>query len=81
MEQHFHGMPENIMQGILIESKARELWIPADSIAAVWITNFSERFRQLWDSGITTVWELEEKMYVQEIGSNYAAMIDKIILN
>lgn len=80
METFFPWIWENIIQVRLIEKKAREMWVAPKDIGKDWVENFSPLFRDVWDSGERDIDMLEEKIYAPEVWSNYADMVQAIIV-
>lgn len=79
METHFPWIPENNIQVLLIEKKARELGVPASEIEAEWVDNFSPTFRDVWNSGERNIEEIEDKLYAPWVQNAYATMVSKLI--
>ena len=80
MEQFFWSMSDNSLQVQLMKNKADELKVPVDSIAEEWIDNFSARFRQLIEMGITELAEIEDRIYLDDgIKSNFADSVVGIL--
>ncbi len=80
METDFPWLHENSIQIKLIEKKAREMWVAPKDIESDWVDNFSPLFRNIWDSGERDIDLLEEKLYTPQVGSNFADMVQKIIV-
>lgn len=72
-------MPENTLQMRLIERKAKELWLKPDDIVQEWVDNFSPKFRELWDKWERDMGAIEDSIYTQELGSNYADVVHALI--
>lgn len=80
MDNFLSWISDNSLQIRLIRKKAEEMNVPADSIAEEWIENFSERFRQIIDMGITELAEIEDRIYLDDwIKSNFADSIVGIL--
>ena len=80
MEQFFWSMSDNSLQVQLMKNKADELGVSVDSIAEEWIDNFSARFRQLIEMGITELAEIEDRIYLDDgIKSNFADSVVGIL--
>lgn len=52
---------------------------PVDSMADEWIKNFSDKFREIWETGERDLDAIEEFLYAPQDSSNYEAMIGQII--
>lgn len=80
MEKFFWTLSDNSLQIQLMKKKADELKVPVDSIAEEWIDNFSARFRQLIEMGITELAEIEDRIYLDDgIKSNFADSVVGIL--
>lgn len=80
MDNFFSWVSDNSLQIRLIRNKAEEMNVPADSIAAEWIENFSERFRELIWMWITELAEIEDRIYLDDwIKSNFPESVVGIL--
>lgn len=80
METFFPNIPENNLQILLIEKKAKELWVSSEKLSEHWIDMYSPVFRELWESWIHDIDAIEEQIYKPDpLKSNWADMVSSII--
>ena len=71
---------DNTLQMALIKKKAQELGVTPWTVAEHWVEIFSDRFRELFDSWVRTLEEMEENIYQNPIGTNFGAMVWSILI-
>lgn len=80
METYFPQLLDNQIQIALIERMAKKLGVKGETLSAHWIEEYSDDFRHLWESWITDIEEIEERLYfTAHVTTNYGNMIIGIL--
>lgn len=75
------NLPENRLQMILIEKMAKKNGLDVEVVAKHWVEQFSPLFRELWESGVQDLEDIEARLYTKDpLGSNWSESVAAILI-